>query len=294
MCAKRLSHAATPSQLRSAINRIAAERLRAARPGVPMWDSYPEHVKHAEDVLVEGLDFAILRSDFAAGDGNELEPRTSKGGARGDVPPKFHAVLSSSALAANAFGAFRSDPSALSIAGISGFASLRFERKMPTGVRRAEANLDVALESSEVLVGVESKFSELLAGKEAKFADGYEAAVAEAKSDPWRKFHGRLVRNPERFSHLDAAQLVKHFLGLAGAASGRRAVLVYLFWEPTNATRFDVYRRHAEEVERAVDELGDASIPLVAMRYSELWDALGSAAPEHAARLQARYAFALA
>ncbi|MCA9639138.1 MAG: hypothetical protein KC492_00555, partial [Myxococcales bacterium] len=96
-----------------------------------VWDDYPEHVKRTSDILVEGIDFAALRAEFEKGDGNDLHPRVGKDGKSKDVPPKFNAVISSSALAANAFGAFRSDPSALSIAGISGFASLRFERKMP-------------------------------------------------------------------------------------------------------------------------------------------------------------------
>ena len=51
----------------------------------------------------------------------------------------------------------------------------------------------------------------------------------------------QLKRAPDLFNYLDAAQLVRHYLGLktqaapGGVHAGKRAVLVYLFWEPANA-----------------------------------------------------------
>jgi hypothetical protein len=50
----------------------------------------------------------------------------------------------------------------------------------------------------------------------------------------------RLCRGPETFRYVDAAQLVKHYFGLKAWCErngGRRATLLYLYWEPLEADR---------------------------------------------------------
>ena len=51
------------------------------------------------------------------------------------------------------------------------------------------------------------------------------------------------------YTRLDAAQLVKHYLGLKVSYPQQTRVLVYLYWEPTNAGGMDAYKRHRLEVE---------------------------------------------
>ncbi|MCU0946696.1 MAG: hypothetical protein MUF47_00375 [Porphyrobacter sp.] len=55
----------------------------------------------------------------------------------------------------------------------------------------------------------------------------------------WRTMRDLLRAEPRRYKHLDAAQLVKHALGLAteGNRSGLSPVLVYLYAEPIDACR---------------------------------------------------------
>ncbi len=40
------------------------------------------------------------------------------------------------------------------------------------------------------------------------------------------------------YRHLDAAQLIKHYLGLPNTFPGRDVTLLYLFWEPADAADF--------------------------------------------------------
>ena len=61
------------------------------------------------------------------------------------------------------------------------------------------------------------------------------------------------------YRYLDAAQLVKHSLGLMRGCP--QAMLVYLYWEPRNWREFREFREHREEI---------ADLPLLrAMCYGE-------------------------
>jgi hypothetical protein len=52
-----------------------------------------------------------------------------------------------------------------------------------------------------------------------------------------------------RFAYLDAAQLVKHYLGLANAFATGRVVLLYLSWEPANAAEYRLFAKHRHELD---------------------------------------------
>ena len=105
------------------------DRLRSLPDSPPFRDDHPSYTQTPSQNLLTGLPEEIL-DDFAAGDGGELE---------GD-PPKFCAAHSSSALAANAFGAFRLHPERLTLAGLRGFTETRFEKRTraPRGSLSAE------------------------------------------------------------------------------------------------------------------------------------------------------------
>ena len=72
----------------------------------------------------------------------------------------------------------------------------------------------------------------------------------ERRSGPWFEEMVRLTSDPTSYVWLDAAQLVKHAFGLARTFHGRRTTLLYLFWEPTNASNFSVFDQHKREVRR--------------------------------------------
>ena len=93
---------------------------------------------------------ADFEADLRQGDGNELAG-------------KFRAAHSSSALTVNVFAPFKSDISALCLAGKSGFETLHFERKCPHGlVGRRAPNLDVVAMGPNGIVAIESKCLEPL------------------------------------------------------------------------------------------------------------------------------------
>jgi len=58
---------------------------------------------------------------------------------------------------------------------------------------------------------------------------------------------------------------------LARVFKGRRVVLHYLFWEPTNALDDAVFRQHCDEISRFSD-LVDGSFPeFQAQGYQAMW-----------------------
>lgn len=83
-----------------------------------------------------------------------------------------------------------------------------------------------------------------------------------------------LRHDPTRFTHLDAAQLVKHAFGLVtdGQRKGKTAWLVYLFAEPsslgTSAT-FDGFSRHREEIATFAAAIQGDDVRFLAISYRD-------------------------
>jgi hypothetical protein len=194
---------------------------------------------------------------FTRGSGAELL-------AHGARPSKMCALHSSAALAVNVFDHWTDrDPAAIQRAlGIdSQIVSIAFEEKFETGLPGSPPNLDVALElASGAVVGIESKFTEWLTRKRASRRP-FKEKYFEGGVEPWaeRGLHGcqglvNAMRAGEAvFRHLDAAQLLKHALGLATQRPGRCG-LRYLFLDiscPSSA-------RHREELERFAERVDDA------------------------------------
>lgn len=271
------------------LQRIQAElatRLFADSSPQAAWPGYPAYTQFPESVLVSGLDLRAFRADLERGQGGELVPVNGK-------PPKFHAAHSSSALAVNTFGIFRRSAKGLELVGEQAFSSLEFEYPCPTGAGRGVANLDVLVRSRNCVVGVESKLCEFLRPKHAQFSPKYDYVVQSLADRSWTAFFQDLKRKPNAFLHVDAAQLVKHYLGLRNTFRKQKTALIYLFWEPTNATRYDAYRVHAAEAAAVSERLAGSSTPVVSMRYSEIWASMAPSHPHHVAHLQRRYSFAV-
>ncbi|MGD9874296.1 MAG: hypothetical protein AB7T27_08485 [Kiritimatiellia bacterium] len=228
--------------------------------------------------LVSGVLMNDIRADFLQGSGNELQG-------------KFRAAHSSSALAANVFGPWRKNPQALNLLGETGFTFLQFEKHCPTGLGGLPPNLDLLVEGPGVVIGVESKFLEFLAPKQPKFTDSYKPENLPQMEDTWWKLMCELKAGPEQY--LDAAQLVRHYLGLRNQPEykGKKIILLYIFWEPENWMDFPEYRRHREEVAAFQAKVKDSSVTFVWMSYPELWnqwEALGLS-PDHLREIRKRY-----
>ena len=274
----------TQASLKRRVEEALAKRLFRQDLPPPQWPKRPSYTLRAEDILVSGVDLEEIRPDLTRGGGSELNARKGQ-------PPKFHAAHSSSALAVNTLGPYRKNPTALVFAGRSRFTLLEFEYPCPTGAGRGTANLDVLLKGDGVILGVESKLTESLSRKRARFSKKYERVVNEVADKSWRAVYEALVSKPNLYEHLDAAQLIKHYLGLRRRFRVGRVALVYLFWEPLNATAFEVYQKHAGEVAGLERRLRGSEIPLLSLRYSELWQELSQGNPAHVTRLRERYAF---
>jgi hypothetical protein len=190
---------------------------------------------------------------FQKGSGNELLDI-------GDRPAKMRATHSSSALAVNVFDYWSDSPDAvLNALGLPTPAvRLAFESQFETGLGGTPPNLDVCFElANRTVIGIESKFTEWLTPQPLKkelFKPKYFPAgpglwggrgmqSAQTLAEDLRD--GRL-----RYRYLNAAQLLKHALGLS--CSAKPFHLVYLY--------FDVRGRegeaHISEVQDFAARLG--------------------------------------
>jgi hypothetical protein len=240
------------------------------------------YVGEASQNLIEGVRLEDFEVDLLQGDGNELKE-------------KFRAAHSSSALAINTFAPFKTHLDVLRLPGGSGFDYLHFEQKCPHGLLgRRSPNIDVLADGPSV-VAVESKLLEPLSKHTAKFSPAYPAGITDERCQTaWFEEMERLIDDEDRYSWLDAAQLVKHAFGITHTFPGKPATLLYLFWEPSNTKAHPFFAEHRAEVTRFAASVDGGGPKFVAMSYPELWESW-DAYPEpkwlqiHVGRLRERY-----
>lgn len=207
------------------------------------------------------------------------------------------ALHSSSALAVNTFDFWsgKSLRPVTSALGLHGDAqTFKFEAQFPTGLDGSPPNLDLAFYcAGDHVVGVESKFSEWLTPKSAakpcfkeKYFPRNGSLWAEVGLPGAQELAAALHDGRERFRHLDAAQLLKHMLGLGTAAPGR-FTLHYLFYDwPSPQSRL-----HEEELTRFAQFVG-RDAPFSWSTYQDTIAALaanGAADQAYLGYLQRRY-----
>lgn len=76
----------------------------------------------------------------------------------------------------------------------------------------------------------------------------------------WRGEYQRLVEDPHRYRHLNAAQLLKHYLGVRSQFPDRRVTLAYLYWEPINAHEIAACSIHAAELAEFEKNVRDPTV----------------------------------
>lgn len=213
---------------------------------------------------------AATEAEFRAADGAELEDTARR-------PAKMRSLVSSSALAVNFFDAWRA--SALGVLGGAlglgaSVVTLRFEYKperYPVGPRSPNFDLLLSLDGG-CRVAVESKFTEpfrapgadaLLSPK--YFPDGVDlwgrAGLGRAQQAV-----GRLAA---RWHYLDAAQLLKHMLGLA-SESEEPGTLLYLWYD----TGLEDARKHRDEVVMFAEQVAGDRVGFISRTYQEAFAAL--------------------
>ena len=267
-------------QIRSRALSALRQTLTTASPKV-LLDGRGYTSSYADNLLP-----SVIISDFDAdlrqGSGDELTV-------------KFRALNSSSALAVNGFGPFRRHLSDLRLCGADGMTTLHFEKKCPIGIRGTPPNLDVLVEGANSVIAIESKFTEYLTPHPAGFSPSYETGIRDERRETgWFREMLRLIEAPRTYRWLDAAQLVKHALGLLHCYPGRRSTLLYLYWEPLNAVDYPLFEEHRGDISTFAERITGPQLGFEAMTYNELWASWDDGAPQwlstHLRDLRARYA----
>lgn len=236
----------------------------------------------AENLLPD-IDFGRIRNEIENGSGNELQQN-------------LLAIHSSTALAVNAFGFFKSSDSISYVRDGRDHEQPIFERKCRTGLGGTPPNLDVWFAAgNEGIVAIESKLTEYFERGKAEYTASYcRDNLPDGESCWWDV----LDKSKGKESHLGVAQLVKHYFGLRRHMldEGVKDVeLLYVFWEPKNASEFECCVKHRGEIEGLANAVEDSEVKFSAMSYSELWQEWDQV-PElqnHVANLRKRYDIAI-
>lgn len=172
--------------------------------------------------------------DLSSGDGNELES-------------KFKALYSSSALCVNFFGFFKRHLDKLSFFGEHDFTLCKFEMKLETGLRGNPPNLDFYLQNINCIIGIESKFLEPLTPKQPHFPTSYSDNFLRTIDAELPSIVNYYRKNNKK-AHLDTAQLLKHSMGLLNNRDGKKAKLIYVYWQPPFSIDIKEYAAHQAEL----------------------------------------------
>jgi hypothetical protein len=173
-------------------------------------------------------------------------------------------------------------------------ASLSFEQKYPTAIGGRAPNLDVVLTGQTgELLAIESKFTEpyVRSKKKSYLRDKYFPPSGGVWSDAGlsgcQELADGLRTGSVSFQFLDAAQLLKHMLGLS--ESGHSWLLLCLWYEASD----DIARVHSAEIEAFMEGIGIDRIRFAARTYQHLFRALvqelGGRHAEYEGYLRARY-----
>lgn len=278
------------AKVESNLTQLFAEALTGTRA-----DAKIDDLGYAgfEDSLVEGIDADEVRRAFATADSRGPEGRQ----------PRLYAAQSPIMILVNTMAPWLHDKAALAIDGHRGFRDIRFEIRMPPVEGEGWLWMPGLLVSPGRIVGIESETTDYLSGHRVSFTESMEAFWETREENGWRREMLALQRGDYGYSRLDAARLIKQYMGLrlmleAVAADGTApmpASLVYLYWEPLNAARYGEFNGHHKEIERFQLVVAGADIDFVSMSYLDLWASWSrdEAAPSwlamHIARLHQRY-----
>jgi hypothetical protein len=197
---------------------------------------------------------------------------------------KFVSPESSAALVANSFGLFLERPELLK--GLPDGPALQVdlerEVRFPWSGGR-HPYLDVLIESANALIGIESKrYEPFRTPKPAVLSAAYQRPVWGESMRGYEAIRDLLGAEPLAFAHLDAAQLVKHALGLRTSVErqgvrygGKQPLLVYLYAEPlawpnSRVIPIEVHEQHRREIERFAATVADDEVEFHPLTYEAL------------------------
>jgi hypothetical protein len=244
-----------------------------------------------------------IKEELGGGKGNELKK-------------KFRAVKSSAALCVNNFAPLKKRSVNFSFLGYTGFCETKtqFEQELQTGLDGHSPNLDFYLENDKTIIGIESKFTEHFGRKRPNHrTQDRQTKELRNNLEPYRDrktldylpegFHGKIIDHyygDDELKYLDIAQLIKHSIGLLKKCNKKKAVLVYLYWEPKaviSKRSEKLFAKHQEEIEKFGEKmkLFESDIKFIPLSYPEFWKMYENdpLLKEHIGRVRERYEFAI-
>ena len=246
-----------------------------------------------ENVFLPGVPKERILKSLAASPGNEI------------ASGKLLSPVSSAALAVNSIGWFieRTDlfPAFPGMESLSPAESVDVEYQARFPWRGGHHPwLDGAVTTKTHLIGIESKrYEPFRDSKKPSFSDAYDRPVWEG-IEPYAVLKDSLRTGDLKYEHLDAAQLVKHALGLCTDAKrkGLKPGLVYLYAEPTDIVESEHGRqdiaRHRSEIADFAKRVASAQISFIGVSYHSWISSWTSSNPElHAHAQQLRSVFKL-
>lgn len=225
--------------------------------------------------------------------------RLARAGGKEIESGKFASSESSAALAVNSFGWFVHRPQLLppfpgsADVGTPTMVDVEYCARFPWRGGR-HPWLDAVVETPTHLVGVESKRYEPYRDcKTVSLSPAYDRPVWGNAMGPFERMRDLLRSGETRFTHLDAAQLVKHAFGLVTDARRRqrKPMLLYLFAEPPRLNRRDiaasVIAKHRAEIASFAEMVSGAEVEFCASSYREWLDTWSECAPDVATHAHA-------
>ena len=227
-----------------------------------------------ENLIADFPNWEEIEREIKDGGGGELSKTD-------DGEPKFHAVHSSCALCVNNFAMVKYHKENISLFGSSAFKVAQFERKLKTGI--STPNLDFYLRNDTSVIGIESKFTEILKAEIDHTNENLDKYLVDKLKLPagFNDIIEYYINCKEKL-HLDAAQLLKHMMGMfnetAEVKAGAKLCLVYLYWIPANLKKddpeFEIYQKHEEELKKFKEQISGFSVKFEAYSYTDFWKTL--------------------
>jgi hypothetical protein len=202
---------------------------------------------------------------------------------------------SAAALTINNFLPWQRAPDQLPLAGWTGFDAVQFEVRCPTGLRGTPPHLDLLALRGEIAVAVIVRCIEYLSRRKTAVAPSYDRLLAATPGlELWRHQLDRLRTEPQHYRHVDPGALIKFALALGRTFPDRPTILLYLYWEPLNAERFEEFCRHREETAELAHAMRGARVSFEPLSFDAMWrEWAARGAPswlaDHVDQLRARY-----
>ncbi len=215
-------------------------------------------------------------------------------------PVRFDSPHSGMALTVNSFVPWRRTLDLLPLGGRTGFDAIQFDVRCPTGLRGTPPHLNLLALRPDHAIAVVVRSVEYLTRRRSTIAAAYDDLLTETPGlTPWLRQLIEWRRDRLSYRHVDLPALVKYATALRRTFPDRPATLLYLFWEPLDASAYGEFRDHREELLNLVDGIHGAQVGFAAESFDELWHGWSDRpAPAwiagHVARLRSRYAVSLA